>query len=104
MGMIDYLYNDKVVGESFISGSSGTQQIPYLRNVPRGAQIRVRLSGAGSSSSGFGIVRTAMRGMSMLYRSNGGNTPIRSLVDTTEQQGVEIDEFVYDKEGVLVNE
>lgn len=104
VGMLDYLYNDRIVGESFISGSSGTEDLPYLKNVPRGSRIRVRLSGAGGSSTGFGIVRTAMRGMSMSYRTSGGNTPIRSLVDIIEQQGVEIGEFIYDKEGVLVNE
>lgn len=104
VGMLDYQYNGSVVGESYISGSGGTVNLPYLKNVPRGARIRVRLSGAGSSSSGFGIVRTAMYGMSMLYRSSGGTTPIQSLVDITEQQNVEIDEIIYDNEGVLVNE
>lgn len=64
----------------------------------------MRLSWVGSSSSGFGIVRTAMNGMSMLYRSSGGNTPIQSLVDITEQQNVEIGEFIYGNEGGLVNE
>lgn len=45
-----------------------------------------------------------MYGMSMIYRSSGGTTPIQSLVDITEQESVEIGESIHDNEGGLVNE
>lgn len=31
VGMLDYQYNGKIVGEIFISGSSGTEDIPYFK-------------------------------------------------------------------------